>query len=285
MSKKNNDPIFKLFASEFKVDLFYIPSMVGIDIMYVIVLDNTVRLSIKLFGNNILAIQDIEPLSESYLVKYYEKLIEFLRDQTKFTVLISKLGCNQCIDSSCSSLGIPLVEDSRFLTVPQRLYDAMSAKFSGQPSRYGVYVIAVADNFETVEPVQIGTVTAIDRFKTLLYTNDICEEVTEYTMIPDSYQFEYKGITVVFKEATETIDIIQMTDTTSISVVIYMELFEKLEKITDDIPINVVNTTNYCVKHVCDARQYEKIAGYHITSRNSFGTYRVSPLTGFRPSH
>lgn len=285
MSKKNNDPVFKLFANDFRIDMFFKPSMVGIDDKYILILDSNIRISAKLFDNNIVVIHDIEPMNDSYLSKFYDKFIQFLKNQTSFTILISKLGCNRCIDPACTSNDVPIVEDSRFLTVPQRLYDIMSAKFTGDVHKYGVYVLAVADNFKQVETKEIGTVTGIDVFKTLLFNLNIAKEVKDYSLIPDSYMFDYHGIEVVFKLNNDAIDIIQFTEGQNTTSVIFIELFELFEKMTNDISINVVNVTNYIVNHVCIARQYEKIKDYYKTSRNTLGTYKISPLGDYRSQH
>ena len=147
-NNKKKNKVYSLFENDYKIGLFYKPSMQLDDIFFYVELDNTIRLVLKLIGENILIVHDIIPLTTAYLVKFYDSFIKFLAGQKDFTILISKIGNTSCLDDACLKLSIPLVDDNRFLSVPERLYNRMRDIYNKDANKYGFYLVAVSDDTE-----------------------------------------------------------------------------------------------------------------------------------------
>lgn len=147
-NNKKKNKVYSLFENTYKIGLFYKPSMQVDDIFFYVELDDTIRLVLKLINDNILIIHDIIPLTTAYLVKFYDSFIKFLAGQTEFTILISKIGNTSCVDDACLKLSIPIVDDNRFLSVPERLYNRMRDIYNKDANKYGFYLVAVSDDTE-----------------------------------------------------------------------------------------------------------------------------------------
>ena len=157
--KKNK--VYSLFENTYKIGLFYKPSMQIDDVYYYVELDNTIRLMMKLVDETILIIHDIIPLTNAYLVKFYDSFIKFLITQKEFTILISKIGNTSCVDEACIKSSIPIVDDNRFLSVPERLYNRLKELNGGDATKYGFYLVAVSDDTE-FDPDLIQSVSIQD---------------------------------------------------------------------------------------------------------------------------
>ena len=183
MTKKVKNKLFSFFEKDFKVGLFYKPTMEDLDIFYYVILDSMVRLTIRMYDeSNVITIHDIIPLTDMYLAKYYDKLIEFFLHQDKFTVLISKIGYTSGITETCMKNGIPLVDDSRFLSVPNRLYDRLKALYQKDVSKYGFYLLSVSEEPSMKETAEVPA-NIEESVETIIECEEITTEEIEKTSI------------------------------------------------------------------------------------------------------
>lgn len=142
--KRKRNEVEALFKESFTVSFIHKPSMETTeDTFYYIVLDDLVRLRIKLFGN-IMVIDEVTPLTMKYMADVFKTLIELLTNQDKYTVLISILGNTTSIRESC--LNMVLIEDDRFITVPLQYYKRMVDYYKGDISKYGFYLLSVVED-------------------------------------------------------------------------------------------------------------------------------------------
>ena len=305
-SKKKKNPIYELFESNYDIDFFYKPSSENIDVFYYIVLDNTVRLTIKVFENNVLAIHEIIPMTNALLSKFYEELLTFLRNQTKFTVIISRIGYTDAICVTCDKMEFPLVDDARFLTVPGRLYDKMKLKYQHDVNKYGFYIVTVNDSeiesFDTNcdddnDELTVSDPTIsediivedqpvldkepdglIDKFITYLNTSRFVSNVLP--LDKGKASFEWAGINVTFEKNGTIISILEVESPDNVSAVQYMALFQFLEGFLPSSNIIIEMVTNPIVYKVCRARDYKRVM-HSINVRlsaNTFGTFELSKM-------
>ena len=280
--KKKKNPIYELFESNYDIDFFYKPSSENIDVFYYIVLDNTVRLAIKV------------------------ELLTFLRNQTKFTVIISRIGYTDAICVTCDKMEFPLVDDTRFLTVPGRLYDKMKLKYQHDVNKYGFYIVTVNDSelesFDTncdddTDELTVSDPTIsediivedqpvldkepdglIDKFITYLNTSRFVSNVLP--LDKGKATFEWAGINVTFEKNGTIISILEVESPDNVSAVQYMALFQFLEGFLSSSNIIIEMVTNPIVYKVCRARDYKRVM-HSINVRlsaNTFGTFELSKM-------
>jgi hypothetical protein len=150
MSKKKNNKVFDLFKTDFKITFFYKPSLVEGDDFYYLVLDEVVKLKIKEV-NNALVIDDVIPVTTTYLKPIYEKIVRTVMGQTKVTVLISLIGNTSAIQQACINCNAPLVTDDRYVTVPIGYYNKLKSVFNNDNTKFGFYLLAVSDEEDTTD--------------------------------------------------------------------------------------------------------------------------------------
>lgn len=187
-SKKGK--LFQLFKNDFKITFFHKPSMLEDDIFYYIILDDIIKLKIKMIYGAIV-IDDIIPLTTMYLIKEYETLINIFINQKDFTVLISLTGNTSAFSSVCMKVDAPIVEDPRFICISKNAYDNLREYYKDDISKYGFYLLSVKDtpepnqqtNQDNNNPgIEAGKVPLIDKIMTKLqdkYKKSM-EVITEY---------------------------------------------------------------------------------------------------------
>lgn len=297
-NNKKKNKLYSLFEKEFKIGMFYKPSMEGIDIFYYIILDNMIRLTIRLFDNNVITIHEVVALTDAYIIKYLENFIEFLKNQKEFTVLISKIGHNaHGINEACLKLDIPIVDDTRFLTVPLRVYERMKTTYRNDATKYGFYLLAVSDelninvteenNLEINEESEPELIVVEDDIKEDSLLDKFCKFVSNRKK---NVSIEKKDsiIKVIFdyveyivEERENGIYITDVVDPTStISSIFYMGFFEYIENFLTEGDIYLDEINNPIVLSICRARMYPKVTTNN--RRNSFGTYKIKKLEMIR---
>lgn len=148
-NRRKKDKILSFFKkSDIDVSLFYKPSGKDADIFYTIIMNNTIQLCFKVSGN-VIVIDKFSTMTDnsSDVDSMAIKLITYLVGQTSFNVLISKLGyISNSISSILDKLGVPVVNDDRFITVPLPLYKKYVEYYKDKTHLYGFYLISVLDD-------------------------------------------------------------------------------------------------------------------------------------------
>jgi hypothetical protein len=132
-----------LLEKNYKVNLFYKPTMQNDDVFYYAELDNKIMMVFRALEENIISILNIIPITQSYINTFYEELLIFFTEQDQFTIIISAIGGTTNIASICTKLNIPMVDDAKFTPVPKRLYQYIKNAHSDTLSMYGAYIVAV----------------------------------------------------------------------------------------------------------------------------------------------
>lgn len=295
--KKNR---FQSFLEEFyNVSLFYKPTMQLDDIFFYIELDNLVRIVYKLIGNDIITIKEIIPLSNVYLNKFYEELINILMNQNNFTILISTIGNTSCIVNACIKFGIPLIDDNRFIATTDRLYDLLKNTHNDDISKYGMYIVAVNDNFNNVLKEKTKNNPAPTIIDVEREENDIADQIPNdikseriiqlYKFISSKYKCDISIdnetvlMTIMNKISLSIIDIDDYITITSFSLINNgssidaLNFMNYLEKYKTDI-IVLDNITNNVIYNLVKAKNYKSISNNTMSFniKNSFGKYKIN---------
>lgn len=169
--KRKPNEVVNFFKEKFDVTFVHKPSMEAENTFYYFILEDKVRVRLKQFGT-ILAIDEVVPMTSEYINSFYDKFLKTLIEQDKFTILISALGNTHALDSAMVAIDAPIVEDKRFITVPETYYDRMKDYYKDDVSKYGFYLLAV--NEEAVETEQEPKPTA----------NEILDNMPEPVLTP-----------------------------------------------------------------------------------------------------
>ena len=94
---KKQNKLQTYLESFYNVDLFYKPSMQNDDIFYFLELDSTIRMIFRIIYDNVIIITSIIPLSNSYLSTFHNELIQNLKNQKDYTVLLTTISNNNDI--------------------------------------------------------------------------------------------------------------------------------------------------------------------------------------------
>lgn len=298
MAKVRKGKLFSLFEKDFKITFFYKPTLVPNDMMYCVILDDTIQLHIRVFNNIVLVIHDIIPMTDAYLSKYYDKFIKFLINQTMFTVLISRFGNTTCVADACIKMNVPTVEDTRFITISQNLYDMYKKRFD-DVNKYGFYLLAVTDELgeikdapkpiavDVIQPPKKETVVnsvpdcpispMVNHLSNTLRSCKINVHQPQNTT--DTIVEINSGVTLYVTLVDEDIHINDITLSPTASLVELMSIFESLEMFPTTIYIEDIKDIN--VFKLCQVRKYEKIVNMAQRRRaraDRFGTYKITKL-------
>ena len=137
--------LFNLFKTAFTISFFHKPSGLIGDIYYYFVLNDSVRLRI-LLADNYLVINGVTPLTMTNLDKLYGRLIQFLQNQTEFTVVIDASGDVSPITQTAIKLDLPLVENDSLSIMNSSLYGEYQTYCKNDLSKCGLYLVAVNDD-------------------------------------------------------------------------------------------------------------------------------------------
>lgn len=157
-SRNKKGKLHGIFKSQFQISFFYKPSMEGMDIYYYLVLEEILFLKVRFVENTVLIIEDITPLTASYMEKEYERLFTFLKEQTSITVLVSLIGNLGAFRQTCVRMDAPLIEDERFIAYPEAFYQKYKNYCGNDVSRFGFFLLALnEDSFKEPPPKEEST--------------------------------------------------------------------------------------------------------------------------------
>lgn len=271
---KRKGKVFTLFETNYRISFFHKPSMGVDDTFYYIILDDVIRLRLKVFNNSIIVIDEILPLQKTYLLPFYDDFVKFLMEQTMFTVLISKLGSISCIDDSCIKYDVAVIEDERFITIPKQLYTRLCTYMS-DTERYGFYLLAVIDTpSDDIVINTSGEISVLEQFKQF-GTEEFGNVSFQSNTVNTSYQdVTINGCTLTCDIKESNISISDISIPQGMSNVSLMNIFEKLEEFLDICPIIITNISNKKIYDICKLREYDRI---RIESNVStgLGSYRM----------
>lgn len=152
-SRNKKGKLHGIFKSQFQISFFYKPSMEGMDIYYYLVLEDILFLKLRFVENTVLIIEDITPLTSSYMEKEYERLFTFLKEQTTITVLVSLIGNLGAFRQTCMRMDAPLIEDDRFIAYPEPFYQKYKNYCGNDATRFGFFLLALnEDSFKEPSP-------------------------------------------------------------------------------------------------------------------------------------
>ena len=161
MSRSKKNKLFDLFKTGFKITLFYKPTMSEGDEFYYIILDDIIKLKIKDI-HNVFVIDDVIPITQTYIKPIYEKMVRHIMDQDKVTVLMSLTGNTIAVQQACVACNAPVKEDERYITIPLGYYNKLKAFYNGDISKYGFYILSVSDDDTAEEYVGSTKVISTD---------------------------------------------------------------------------------------------------------------------------
>lgn len=278
--KKKVTEIENLFQTNFIVSFIHKPTMETGDTFYYVILDDNIRIRLKLFGT-IMVIDEVTPLNMKYMAKIFSTLMETLTNQSKFTVLISILGNTSELASECVKNGALVVEDNRFITVPENYYNRMKDYYKGNTSKYGFYLLAVNDDeietkqeddiTETTEedftdevdmgpPITIGVKPILERLSDFIMTKFNIVKFPEYAL--NDMTISMDEDTIEFKVKTNVND----TKIYIGSFVIgeeykytkLVELLILLSSFLDDCPDIYIEVNTPIVEQICEFLSFER---------------------------
>lgn len=147
----HNDPLFKVLKDYFRVNLFYKPSMVDLDVRYHVVLDNEIIIQFQVIAKNFLIIDNIVPMTTQYIPKTYDNLVKCLINQKEFSVMIFRLGNTTVINDACVNNNVPIVIDDKFITIPKKLYSMYQRLYQKNEDMCGFYLLALNGDLDSIE--------------------------------------------------------------------------------------------------------------------------------------
>lgn len=159
--KRKPNEVISVFKNDFNVTFVHRPNMTPGDVWYYLILDDNLRIRLKLFGT-VMVIDEVIPLGMKYMASMFSTLMDVLIKQDKYTVLISILGDTSGLGAECLKVDAAIVEDSRFITVPEEFYKRIVDYYKGDMTRYGFYLLAVKDEDEETSKPVVKTVDELD---------------------------------------------------------------------------------------------------------------------------
>ena len=298
---KKQSKIQTYLESFYNIDLFYKPTMQNDDIFYFLELDNTIRMIFRIIYDNVIIITSIIPLTNSYLSTFYNELIQNVKNQKEYTILLTTISNNNDIVNACKKNDIPLLDDNRFKIVNSRLYELLKNNHSNNLSKYGVYVISVSDVINIPKENEINNIenTKCTIIEVKKDSSDISIPEGLGNNISDLYRYLSKShytITDIKKISDKnncfrmtilnkiTIDINDNDDRINITSIITtngntidaMNLMNCLEKY-NNCDIVIENLTNSIVYNIVKAKNYKSLDGNGMFAlKNSLGSYKIN---------
>ena len=154
-ARNKKGKIHGIFKSAFQVSFFHKPTMEETDIYYYIVLDDVIFIKMRLLYDIVLVIDEVTPLTMSYLSQEYNSLFNLLKDQTSVSVLVSLVGNTSAFGKTCRDHEAPIVEKEEFLDCSMMFYNKFKNYCRNDISRYGFYLISLReDTFSIIENAQ-----------------------------------------------------------------------------------------------------------------------------------
>lgn len=292
--KVRKGKVFNFFKDNYEITFFYKPTNNDNDTLYYIILDDKVRISLRLY-DNILVIYDINQIGFEYLNDFYNNFLFFLVNQTTFTVLVSKLNNLGLFNNVCISKNVPVVEYEKFIMIPKSLYEQLKIYYSNDVNNYGFYLLAVVENTDMDTKV-----CSVNEEAKVGHTLDVISDIIEKPLmdkVKDFLQSTYKNIKVeddIYKRGIsfildEKVKIILKEDKDKRCINIisfelvstvaahtdFMKVCEVLEKF-DNCDIYLVNVSDSFIYSICKYRNYERVDHNTIrSSASNFGSYKL----------
>lgn len=302
MARTKKNKIFDLFKNDFKISFFYKPTMEINDEYYYIVLDDSIRLRMKII-NGAVVIDSAVPITKSYVSPLFDKIVNTIMNQSKITVLISLIGDTYAIHQGCINHNAPIVEDEDYITVSYGMYQKWKSQ-SNDISNYGFYILSVSDEEpikqrkpEKPKPVDVKqkpvnhsekpkeTKSNLNIIKNMLYDefdNITIDDLTEngiqckFTEF-DKFTIEKIDNSLYIKELLENQDY----TLNLVKIATLINLFEKFTNIFNDIYL--VSIYNHEVYRLCEAKKYihvqedNKILVNKLFKQafHGYGTYKI----------
>lgn len=266
MARSRKGKLFNLFKDRFKITFFYKPTMVEDDTFYYIILDDLLKIKIKIIHGT-LVIDDIIPMSTAYMAKIYDALIETLTQQRDFTVLVSLTGNTSAFSSSCIKYEAPIVVDDRFISVPKNLYTKLKEYYKDDESKYGFYLLAVRDIEEneivdegTIEAGRIPVINKImskfeDKYGDKFFIKIDCDDWTKGKLI------EMRGVQfkLTFDESTNHVGVYNINTAELVSYFDLVVLCDILEIYCEKADIVLYDIESPQLYDICTTRSYRQI--------------------------
>lgn len=295
MARTRNNKLFGLFKKDFKITFYYKPTMLNDDVFHYIILDDLVKLKIKVIYGA-LVIDDIIPLTTTYLAKIYDTLIGLLIDQSEYTVLVSTTGNTASFSSVCIKAGAPIIDDPRFLCIPKKLYDSLREQYKEDTSKYGFYLLAVKELKEGEIPdensIEAGRLPLID--KILIKIEDTFKNtvtvVADYKDWSKGKILDINGIRfkITFDTETKSVGLYNF-DLNSmnryfdlLSLCTLLEEYAKrgsivLYEVSSPLLFNICSERGY--RNISDTLQRRQISiNQRYTSSRVFGDYKIEKM-------
>ena len=295
---KKQNKLQTYLESFYNVDLFYKPSMQNDDIFYFLELDSTIRMIFRIIYDNVIIITSIIPLSNSYLSTFHNELIQNLKNQKDYTVLLTTISNNNDIINACKKNDIPLLDDNRFKVVNDRLYDLLKEKHSNNLSKYGVYVISVSNvinmpkepNVSNIENTKC-TIVEVKKPDNINVPEGLTENISELYKHLSKCSYTITDINkltdntfritilhkIIFdiKDNDNILSIISIV-TTNGNTIDALNVMGCLEKYTHN-DIIIENLTNSIVYNIVKAKNYKSLDNNGIFAlKNSLGSYKIN---------
>lgn len=293
MARSRKGKLFNLFKDKFKITFFYKPTMEGADIFYYIILDDLLKLKIKVVHGT-LVIDDIIPVSTAYMAKIYDSLMEILTQQTDFTVLVSLTGNTSAFSSSCIKCGAPIIDDDRFLSIPKNLYLKLKEYYKGDESKYGFYLLAVRDieegEFVDENTIEAGRIPLIDKIMSKFEEKygDSFSIKSDYGDWTKGKIIDIKGIRfkITFDESINCIGIYDIDTTEMNSYFDLVGLCDTLETYCRKGDIVIYDIESPQLNDICESKGYRRInqSKQKMLSFNqrytqvTFGDYKIEKI-------
>lgn len=296
---KKQSKLQTYLESFYNVDLFYKPSMQNDDIFYFLELDSTIRMIFRIIYDNVVIITSIIPLSNSYLSMFHNELIQNLKNQKDYTILLTSISNSNDIINACKKNDIPLLDDNRFKVVNDRLYDLIKEKHSNNLSKYGVYVISVSDvvnvpkepNISNIETTKCTIIEVKKTDNNINIPEGLTENISELYKHLSKCNYTITDISklndntfritilhkIIFdiKDSDNRLSIISIV-TTNGNTIDALNVMSCLEKYTHS-DIIIENLTNSIVYNIVKAKNYKSLDNNGIFAlKNSLGSYKIN---------
>lgn len=151
-TRNKKGKVHGIFKSEFHISFFHKPSMEETDIYYYIVLEDSVFIKMRLLYGIVLIIDELYPLTTSYISPLYERIFNLLKTQTAVTVIVSLIGNAAEFRQTCIKFDAPIIDDDRFIGCASNFYTKYKNYCGNNVERYGFFLIALKDEtFAVIE--------------------------------------------------------------------------------------------------------------------------------------
>lgn len=279
MARNRRGRIFNLFKDSFKISFYHKPTYELGDIQHYIILNDILSIKMREI-NDMLIIDDMIPLTKTYMVSLYDTIGNLLMNQTQFTVLISLLGNTSEFYPTCTKLGVPVVEDNQFINVSRVLYEKLKVYFENDVTKYGFYLLAVREPDE-LDSMQGPTIcdkfiSSIKEISDSIEIHKLLSDELVQVTLPNQYDCKCE-----FMPTMLHIRDFNIPDSTNFLRI--MEFVEFLESFLPICPDIIMDVTSYQLNLICEKKKYQLIQDNNTIHNQfvkslchqGFGTYKI----------